>query len=267
MTEPVVLCDVDARGIARVTLNRPEKNNAYNAELVEALLATFGGLAGDPRVRVVVIRGNGRHFQAGADLNWLSAVAAQDEAANLETSRRTALVVRGLNEFPKPTIALIHGACIGGGTGVAAACDVVIATRDASFAISEARWGLFASVIFPQLNAAIGERHVRRYAVTCERFDAAQAQRIGLVHEICEPGGLDAAAAPIIEAILIAGPKAVAQTKRDVMHCAGSIMTEARFTELVRSHAAKRQTAEAAEGFASFVEKRDPAWFPVPEQR
>jgi len=262
MPEPLVLCSVDARGIARVTLNRPDKNNAYNAALVQALLETFGGLAADPRVRVVVIRGNGRHFQAGADLNWLAEIAGQDEAANLETSRRTAAVVRGLNEFPKPTIALIHGACIGGGTGVAAACDVVIASRDASFAISEARWGLFASVIFPQLNAAIGERNVRRYALTCERFDAVEAQRIGLVHVLCEPGELDAAAAPIVEALLIAGPKAVAQTKRDVMRCAGSIMDESLFDALVASHAAKRQTAEAAEGFASFVEKRDPAWYP-----
>ena len=262
MSEPVVLCTVDARGVARVTLNRPDKNNAYNAELVQALLDTFGGLAADPRVRVVVIRGNGRHFQAGADLNWLSAIAAQDEAANLETSRRTALVVRGLNEFPKPTIALIHGACIGGGTGVASACDVVVASRDASFAISEARWGLFASVIFPQWNPAIGARNVRRYALTCERFDAVEAQRIGLVPVLCEPGELDAAAAPIIEALLIAGPKAVAQTKRDVMRCAGSIMDERLFADLVASHAAKRQTAEAAEGFASFVDKRDPAWYP-----
>lgn len=262
MSEPVVLCSVDARGIARVTLNRPDKNNAYNAELVQALLDTFGALAGDPRVRVVVIRGNGRHFQAGADLHWLSEVAAQDEAANLDASRRTAQVVRGLNEFPKPTLALIHGACIGGGTGVAAACDIVIATRDASFAISEARWGIFASVIFPQLNAAIGERNVRRYALTCERFDAAEARRIGLVHEICEADGLDAAAAPIIEALLIASPKGVAQSKRELMRCAGSVMDEGLFESLVAAHAAKRQTAEAAEGFASFVEKRDPAWYP-----
>lgn len=262
MSDPVVLSSVDARGVARVTLNRPEKNNAYNAELVAALLDTFTALAGDPMVRVVVIRGNGRHFQAGADLNWLSAVAAQDEAANLETSRRTALVVRGLNEFPKPTIALIHGACIGGGTGVAAACDVVIASSDAHFAISEARWGLYASVIFPQLIAAIGERQVRRYALTCERFDAVEAQRIGLVHAICEPGELDAAAAPIIEALLSAAPKAVAQTKRDVMRCAGSVMDDAMCESLVAAHAAKRQTAEAAEGFASFTGKRDPAWYP-----
>ncbi|MGR8950126.1 MAG: enoyl-CoA hydratase-related protein [Gammaproteobacteria bacterium] len=262
MTKAVLLHEIDARGVATVTLNRPEVNNAYNAELVSALLDTFSELASNPGVRVVVIRGNGKHFQAGADLNWLRSVASQDEQANIETSRRTAKVVRGLNEFPKPTVALIHGACIGGGTGVAAACDVVIASADASFAISEARWGLFASVIFPQLNAAIGERNVRRYAITCERFGAQKALQMGLVHEVCETGKLDEAVKPIIESILIAGPKAVAQTKQVVMHCAGSHMDEALFEELVASHAAKRQTAEAYEGFQSFDEKRDPNWFP-----
>lgn len=264
MTEGIVLCEVDKRGVATVTLNRPAVNNAYNAEFVQALLETFGELVLDPAVRVVVIRGRGKHFQAGADLNWLRAVAAQDERANLETSRRTANVVRGLNEFPKPTIALIHGACIGGGTGIASACDVVIASKDATFAISEARWGLFASVIFPQLNAAIGERNVRRYAVTCERFGVEKAHQMGLVHEICETGELDVAAKPIIESILLAAPKAVAQTKHSIMRCAGSHMSEALFEELVASHAAKRQTAEADEGFRSFEEKRDPNWFPAP---
>jgi methylglutaconyl-CoA hydratase len=264
MTDKTVLCSVDARGVATVTLNRPDKNNAYNAELVAALLETFGALAGDERVRIVVVRGNGRHFQAGADLKWLREIATKDQATNLETSRRTAAVVRGLNEFKVPTIALIHGSCIGGGTGVASACDIVIASSDAKFAISEARWGVFASVIFPQLNAAIGERNVRRYAVTCERFDAYEARRIGLVHEVCEPGKLDEAAKPIIEGILMAAPDAVAQTKRGVMRCAGSIMSEELFEELVASHAAIRQSREAAEGFASFVEKRDPSWYPKP---
>lgn len=262
MAEAVALCELDDRGVATVTLNRPAVNNAYNAELVQTLLDTFGELALNPMVRVVVIRGNGKHFQAGADLNWLRSVASQDERANLETSRRTANVVRGLNEFPKPTIALIHGACIGGGTGVAAACDVAIASKDATFAISEARWGLFASVIFPQLNAAIGERNVRRYAITCERFGADKALQMGLIHEICETGALDEAAKPIIESILLAAPKSVAQTKQSVMRCAGSFVNESLFEELVASHAAKRQSAEADEGFRSFDEKRDPQWFP-----
>lgn len=263
MAEAVVLCEIDERGLATVTLNRPAVNNAYNAEFLQALLDTFVELAAEPALRAVIIRGAGKHFQAGADLNWLRSVAAEDEMSNLDASRRTANVVRGLNEFPKPTIALIHGACIGGGSGIAAACDVVIASKEATFAVSEARWGLLADVILPQLNAAIGERNVRRYAVTCERFDAAKALQMGLVHEICEPGGLDSTVKPVIESILLAAPESVALTKRHIMRCADSVMSEALFEELVTSHAAKRQTAEAQEGFLCFEEKRNPNWFPA----
>lgn len=265
MAEAVVLCEMDGRGVATVTLNRPTVNNAYNAEFLQALLDTFVELASESALRVMVIRGNGKHFQAGADLNWLRSVAAEDEESNLEISRRTADVVRGLNEFPKPTIALIHGACIGGGTGIAAACDVAIASKEATFAISEARWGLLASVILPQLNAAIGEQNVRRYAVTCERFGAEKALQMGLVHEICDPGKLDSTAKPIIESILLAAPISVAQTKQYVVRCADSVVSESLFEELVTSHAAKRQSAEAQEGFLCFEEKRSPNWFPTYE--
>ncbi|MBM4227238.1 MAG: enoyl-CoA hydratase [Gammaproteobacteria bacterium] len=263
MTHHTTLCELDARGVATVTLNRPEVNNAYNGEMLQSLLDAFAALDREAGLRLVVLRGNGPHFQAGADLTWLLDVSARDPEFNLEASRLTAQVVRGLNEFRVPTLALIHGFCIGGGTGVAAACDVVIAEQSAKFAISEARWGLMASVIFPQLNAAIGERQARRYAVTCERFNAEEARRIGLVHEVCVPGGLDAAASPVIEGILMAGPEAVAGTKRGLMACAGSIMEEEKFSALVASHSAKRQSREAAEGLRSFVEKRNPAWFPA----
>ncbi len=262
MTHQTTLCEIDARGVATVTLNRPEVNNAYNGEMLQSLLDTFGALERESGLRVVVLRGNGAHFQAGADLTWLLDVAGRDADANLAASRMTARVVRGLNEFRVPTLALIHGFCIGGGTGVAAACDVVIAEESAKFAISEARWGLVASVIFPELNAAIGERQARRYAITCERFSAEEARRIGLVHEVCVPGGLEAAAQPVIEGILMAGPDAVAGTKRGLMACAGSLMEETLFETLAASHSAKRQSAEAAEGLRSFVEKRKPAWFP-----
>lgn len=263
MSDAVVLCDIDERGVATVTLNRPAVNNAYNAEVVAALLETFGTLREDESLRAVVIRGNGPHFQAGADLQWLDEIGRMDAAANLATSTRTAAAVRGLNEMPVPVIALVHGACIGGGTGIIAAADVVIASSDAIFAISEARWGVFASIIFPQLNAAIGARQVRRYAVTCERFGADQARALGLVHEVCTPGGLDEAAAPIIDGILRAGPRAVRATKRSVMQCAGQFMDERQFEELVQLHADVRQTAEAREGFTSFREKRDPDWYPA----
>jgi len=262
MTEPVVLCTTDRRGIATVTINRPEVNNAYNAELVSALLETFASLAAQEAVRAIVIRGNGKHFQAGADLKWLAQVATMDAAANLATSQRTASAIRGLNEMAVPTIALVHGACIGGGTGIVAAADIVIASRDATFAVSEARWGVFASVIFPQLIAAIGARQVRRYAVTCERFDAEQARHLGLVHEVCDTGKLDEAVVPIIEGILRAAPDAVRQTKRGVMTCAGDIMSDELFDRLVQQHADIRQTDEAREGFNSFVDKREPSWYP-----
>lgn len=262
MTESVVLHEVDARGVATVTLNRPSVNNAYNDELINGLLDAFGALAADDRVRLVVVRGNGRHFQAGADLQWIKGVSQQDAQTGLEISRRTALAVRGLNEFPKPTVALIHGACVGGGTGIAAACDVVIASSDAFFAISEARWGLAAQIIFPQLNAAIGARNVRRYALTCERFSAEIARQLGLVHEVCEPGMLDQAAAPVIEGLLMAAPDALIATKQSAMACAGDIVSDTQLDALIAQHAAKRRTPEAQEGLTSFIEKRNPAWYP-----
>ena len=162
----------------------------------------------------------------------------------------------------KPTIALIHGGCFGGGAGIAAACDIVIASDDAIFSITEARWGVIASIIVPQLNAAIGPRNTRRYALTCERFGAADAKAIGLVHQVCPVGDLDRAAAPIIEALLMAAPDALTQTKRAVLEDAGLLVSEAYFDMLVESHAAKRQTDEAMEGLASFAEKRRPVWYP-----
>jgi len=262
MSEPVVLCDIDERKVATVVLNRPSVNNAYNAEVVAALTDTFMTLAADDTIRAVVVRGNGPHFQAGADLKWLDEIGRMDAAANLATSTKTAAAVRGLNEMPMPVVALVHGACIGGGTGIVAAADVVIASEEAVFAISEARWGVFASVIFPQLNAAIGARQVRRYAATCERFGAERAREIGLVHEVCPSGELDRALAPVIDGILRAGPRAVRATKRSVMTCAGDIMGDALFAEIVQQHADVRQSAEAREGFGSFLEKRDPDWYP-----
>ncbi len=263
MTEPVVLCAVDARGVATLTLNRPEVNNAYNGEMLEALAQHVGRLADDPAVRVLVLRGNGRHFQAGADLGWLQAVSRDTPEANLAASRLTGGAVRGLDSLAKPTVALVHGACVGGGTGVVAACDVVVAERSATFAISEVRWGVAATVIFPQLNQAIGLRNVRRYAQTCERFGADEARRIGLVHEVCEPGDLDEALAPVLDGLLNAAPGALAVSKLSAMRCAGAPVPDEEFERLVREHADRRQSGEAAEGFASFHERRKAGWAPV----
>jgi len=262
--DSLVLVDTDSRGVATVTLNRPEVNNAYNAELVQALGDVFDELGKDASVRIVVIRGNGPHFQAGADLKWLRQVGTLNAKENLTTSYRTASLVRTLDEFPVPTIALIHGACIGGGTGIACACDLVIASDDATFAISEARWGAIASIILPQLNAAIGVRNVRRYAITCEKFGAIKAQTMGLVHEIAPLGKLDEVAEPLIDAILKCGPKAVSATKYWSQR-AGERLDDEMFDMLVDVHANCRQSEEASEGFASFIEKRDASWY-VPKE-
>lgn len=262
MTDPVVLLDIDSRGVATVTINRPEVNNAYNSEMIQAMIDGVAHCAENDAVRIIVIKGNGRHFQAGADLKWLKEIGTLSPEENLAVSLNTATAIRGLTEIMKPTVALIHGGCFGGGTGIAAACDIVIASEDALFSITETRWGVMASVIIPQLNAAIGPRNTRRYALTCERFDAAKALELGLVHEVCPTGGLEEAAAPVIENLLMAAPIATEQTKRATLKDAGLLVSDAYFTELVEMHAAKRQTEEAAEGLASFAEKRAPSWYP-----
>jgi methylglutaconyl-CoA hydratase len=261
----VVLSAVDGRGVATVTLNRPEVHNAYDGALIDALLGTLGALAADPRVRVLVLRGNGRHFQAGADLAWLKRVAGFALEENVAFSRKTTEAMRGLNAFPAPTIALVHGACYGGGVGMAACCDVRIATETATFALTEVRWGVVPAPIVPQLCAAMGVASLRRYGITGERFDAREARRIGLIHEVCADDGLDAAAEPIVEAILRSAPEAVRETKRLVLAEAGLALSEQEVEALAVQAAVRRASPEAAEGLASFEAKRDPAWYQPPD--
>jgi methylglutaconyl-CoA hydratase len=255
-----VLWEVDDRGVAALVLNRPEVNNAYDGELIDGLLAAMDALARVARLRAVVIRGNGRHFQAGADLGWIEAVRTSSPQENVRVSRATATAVRRLNATPVPTVALVQGGCFGGGTGLIAACDVVVAADNAMFSIAEVRWGLTAAIIIPQLNDAIGVRQVRRYALTGERFGAAEARRIGLVHEVVPAAELAAAGARIIDHLLANGPDAIRQTKAHALAFAWSDVDEARFSGLVDAHAGKRQSAEAAEGLASFAQKRSARW-------
>lgn len=262
MTEAAVLTSVDNRGVARVSLNRPEVNNAYNGEMIDALVQALEALAVNDDVRVVVIQGEGRHFQAGADLDWIDAVRQQDLNENVRVSRTTAMALVALNQYPKPTLALVHGGCFGGGIGLIASCDIVLAEHSARFAISEARWGLIASIILPQLNAAMGLRQVRRYALSCEQFDAARAQEMGLVHELCEPGQLNNCAAEVIEHLLKSAPEAIGLTKKYALRVAGLEPGSADIESLIQSHAEKRRSNESLEGLASFREKRNPNWYP-----
>ncbi|TDR93276.1 enoyl-CoA hydratase-related protein [Enterovirga rhinocerotis] len=255
-----VLWDIDARGVASVVLNRPEVNNAYNAALIDGVLEALEALSDAEGLRAVVLSGNGRHFQAGADLTWINAVRESDAEENLRVSAATAEAVRLLNIAPVPTIALIQGGCFGGGTGIAAACDVVIAAENALFSIAEVRWGLTAAIIIPQLNDAIGVRQVRRYALTGERFGAEEARRIGLVHEVVPLDGLAAAGEKIVGHVLENGPDAIAETKALTLEGAFADIIDEGFQALVEAHAAKRQSDEAKEGLASFAEKRPARW-------
>jgi methylglutaconyl-CoA hydratase len=262
MSNTTVLWEMDRRGVATVTLNRPEVNNAYNGELIHGLLSAMDDLGARQELRVVVLRGNGKHFQAGADLRWLAAVAAQPQAENVRVSRATAEAVHRLNTLPVPTVALVHGGCFGGGTGIVAACDIVIAADDAVFSISETRWGLMAGIIIPQLNDAMGVRQVRRYALTGERFDAREARRIGMVHEVVPLAELESAGARILDQLLQNAPEANAQTKAVILESAWGTVPDQKFDRLVKQHAAKRLSREATEGLASFRERRPASWYP-----
>jgi methylglutaconyl-CoA hydratase len=264
MSSDLVLTDVDRRGIATVTINRAEVNNAYNGDMIQGFLSAFGQIAKDPQARVVVLRGKGKHFQAGADLKWIMSLKASDWESNLAVSQATTDAVRGLNEFSKPTIALIHGGCFGGGVGIASSCDIVIASEDAFFAITEAKWGLMAAPIYPQLIARLGVANTRRYSLTCERFNAQKALEIGLVDEVCATGKLDETAAPLIDQLLDCPPNALAESKASILECAGLIIDDTRAAYLAEPHARKRLTDEATEGLNSFIEKRSPSWRPTP---
>ena len=263
MENTTVLTELDARGVATVTLNRPDVNNAYNGDMIAGLHAAMDALQEKGGVRVVVLKGNGRHFQAGADLKWIRGVREGDARSNDEASRRTAQAVDRLNRLPVPVVALVQGGCFGGGTGVVAACDVVIAADNAIFSISEVRWGLHAGVILPQLNDAMSVRQVRRYALTGERFDAQEARRVGLVHEVVPLAELAQRGEAIVTQLLANGPQAIAATKRHLLeHCWGGF-EQATLDALIQSHSSARQTEEAGEGLASFVEKRDAKWAPA----
>ncbi len=257
MSNPTVLTSVDARGVATMTLNRPEVNNAYDEALIQGLHDAMDSLGG---ARVVVLRGAGKHFQAGADLKWIAHVAAQSAQENERISRATAMAVHRLNNVPVPTVALVQGGCFGGGTGIVAACDIVIAADNAMFSIAETRWGLTAAIILPQLADAIGARQVRRYALSGERFGAEEARRIGLAHEVVPLAELEAAGAKVVGALLQNAPQANAQTKATALEFAWGKVDEATLGRLIVDHAGKRTSREATEGLASFAEKRPARW-------
>lgn len=246
--------------VAEVWLNRPEVRNAFNDEVIAALTRTFAELSPDTELRVVLLAAHGKAFCAGADLNWMRAMADYSWDQNREDAQRLADMLWTLDQCPVPVVGRIQGDCYAGGMGLAAICDVVLASSQATFCLSEARLGLLPATISPYVLRALGVQASRRYFVTAERFSAAQAQALGLVHELCEPEALDAQVAELVATLVANGPAAVKACKQLVRDVAGQPLTEALRGETARRIADIRASDEGKEGLQSFLGKRSPNW-------
>lgn len=248
------------RGVASVTLNRPEQHNAFDDGMIAELIELLGQLEQDDRVRVLVLRAAGKSFSAGADLNWMRRMADYDLAQNTDDAMQLAELMRRLNCFPKPTIALVQGAAYGGGVGLIACCDIAIASKQALFCLSEVKLGLIPAVISPYVIEAIGARAARRFMLTAERFSAEQACRLGLVHQVVEAQELDTTLDSMLEFLLAAGPAAQAAAK-DLIRAVSNQPIDSDIIQNCAQRIARiRATSEAREGLDAFLEKRKPNW-------
>ena len=261
MSDDSVFMRASQSGVATITLNRPEVHNAFNAEVIERLRDVLEDLAGADGVRVVLLDAAGKSFSAGADLNWMKRAATFSEEENREDARALSTMLYRLSTLPKPTVALVQGAAFGGGVGLMAACDMVIAVKDAEFSLSEVKLGLIPATISPYVIAAIGARQARRYFLTGERFDAHEARRIGLVHEVVEDiDALNAAGERMVARLFAAPPGALAEAKDLIAAVSGRPIDAGIIEDTARRIAARRAHDEAGEGIAAFLEKRKPDW-------
>jgi methylglutaconyl-CoA hydratase len=256
--------------VAWVWMNKPAVHNAFDETLIAELTAALQALDADPAVRVIVLAGRGKSFSAGADLNWMQRQAAASQAENIADAERLAGLFRTLSTLAKPTIARVHGAALGGGMGLASACDICVASERAQFATSEVRFGIIPSAISPYVIRAIGERQAYRYFQTAERISAARAREIGLVHEVTSADGdaLDAQVQTLVDALLAGGPQAQAAATALIRAVANKPMDDAVVADTARRIATLRATDEAREGLAAFLQKRPAAWVPsTPDEK
>lgn len=255
MADDSLLTQIDARGVATVTLNRPAVHNAFNDDLIARLDKAFTGFGADPGVRVIVLAANGKSFCAGADLNWMKAMLGYSEAENVADSSRLAEMLYRIYSCPKPTLARVHGAALAGGVGLISACDIAVAAEHAKFGITEVKLGLIPANIALYLVPGIGARALRRYGMTGQLFDAAEARRIGLVDEVAPAERLDAIVASIVDALVAAAPHAVAECKKLIEQVAGPV-TEPMRRETAQWLARVRVGDEAQGRMHAFLTKR-----------
>lgn len=260
MTENPLIVDVAAEGRATVTLNRPDVHNAFDDKLIALLTRELDALDRNPTVGVVVLAAAGKSFCAGADLKWMRRMAEYSEAENQADAEALAALMKTLNRLSKPTVAEVQGAAYGGGVGLICCCDIAIASEAAQFSISEVKLGLIPSVISPYVVAVIGERQARRYALGAETFDAIEAKRIGLVHEVTAAEDLQAAVDAMVEALLANGPAAMAETKDQIAGVVNRPVDDRLIAAAAARIARIRVSDEGREGVAAFLEKRKPGW-------
>ena len=249
--------------IGLVTLNRPDRHNAFDDTLIAELTATLRQFEADDTVRVVVLSGAGKSFSAGADLNWMKRMAGFSKEDNQRDAMALGALMRTLAHLRKPSVARVQGAAYGGGVGLVACCDIAVASQAAVFSLSEVKLGLIPAVISPYVVAAIGERAARRYFLSGERFDAAEAWRLGLVHELGgDDDAMDEKIGEIIEALLACGPVAQREAKELIRAVASRPVTSELIQDTAERIARVRSSPEGREGVAAFLEKRRAAWLP-----
>ena len=246
--------------VAEVWLNRPELRNAFNSEVIAALDAAFRELGADAQLRAIVLGGRGKAFCAGADLNWMRAMADYSWAQNKADASALAAMLWTIYSCPVPVVGRIHGDCYAGGLGLAACCDVLVAAEGLHFCLSEAKLGLLPATIGPYVVRAMGEQAARRYFLTAERFSAARAHALGFVHELVAPEALDARVAEIVAALVANGPAAVKASKKLVQDLAGREIDAALRDDTATRIADIRASAEGREGVSAFLDKREPSW-------
>ena len=248
--------------VAEVWLNRPDVRNAFNDEVIAVLTQTFNSLSQDADLRVVVLAAHGKAFCAGADRNWMRTMASYSWYQNMADAQKLADMLWAIYQCPVPVVGRVQGDCYAGGMGLASVCDVLVATDNTTFCLSEARLGLLPATISPYVVRAMGEQAARRYFVSAERFSAAQARDMGMVHELCTAEELDARIAQIVSTLAANGPQATRACKQLVRDVASVPLTAQLRTETARRIADVRASAEGSEGLQSFLQKRQPSWLP-----
>ena len=245
--------------VVRVTLNRPDVRNAFNEELIAELTAWAGSVKAGGPARVAVLSGAGKVFCAGADLAWMSKMVGYSREENVRDARAMADMFAALDALPIPLVGRVHGAALGGGVGLAAVCDIVVAADDAAFAFTEVKLGILPAVISPYAIAKIGRSAARELFLTGARFSADRAQQIGLVHAVAEAADLDRVVAKYVNDLLTSAPEAVAAAKRLIAEVAGSGRTSA-IEYTIDAIAERRVSPEGQEGMGAFLAKRPPSW-------